>query len=144
MTPLTRQQALDKLAAAPFGRVVFTQHAMPALRHVNHIISHGQIIIRSHYDAAITAHAAPGDGTVVLYQADDINPATRTGWTVTVTGRARLITDPAKAAVYLELIHPWVTGSKSHIISITADIVTGFELTPDLSSHHPRARPPAP
>ena len=32
MKPMTRQQALDKLASAPFGRVVFTEHAMPARR----------------------------------------------------------------------------------------------------------------
>lgn len=32
MRPLTRQQALQKLASAQFGRVVFTQHVMPAIR----------------------------------------------------------------------------------------------------------------
>jgi hypothetical protein len=48
LKPMTRQQALDKLASAPFGRVVFTEHALPALRQVNHLIDHGRIIIRSH------------------------------------------------------------------------------------------------
>jgi nitroimidazol reductase NimA-like FMN-containing flavoprotein (pyridoxamine 5'-phosphate oxidase superfamily) len=128
MKPMTRQQALDKLASAAFGRVVFTQHAMPALRQVNHIVQDGQIIIRSHPDSAITAHADHGQGTVVLYEADDIDTRTRTGWSVTVTGRARLIEDPAQAARYKTMVLPWVAGNMSNVIGIEPEIVTGFEL----------------
>ena len=128
MMPMTRQQALDKLASAAFGRVVFTQHAMPALRHVNHVVHAGRIIVRSHPDSAITAAAGHGPGTVVLYQADDIDPRTRAGWTVTVTGLARLIEDPAQAARYKDMLHPWMA-NMSNVISIEPRIVTGFELT---------------
>lgn len=129
MRLMTRQQALDKLASAPFGRVVFTEHAMPALRQVNHLIDHGRIIIRSHPDSAITGRADQGRGSVVLYEADDIDPLTRTGWSVTVTGLARRIEDPVRAAHYKELLHPWVAGNMSVVISIDAEIVSGFELT---------------
>jgi pyridoxamine 5'-phosphate oxidase-like protein len=129
MKPMTRQQALDKLASAAFGRVVFTQHAMPALRQVNHVIHNGRIIIRSHPDSAITAHADHGRGTVVLYEADDIDPRTRTGWTVTVTGLARLVENPAQAARYKTMVLPWIGGNMSDVISIDPEIVTGFELT---------------
>ena len=137
MTPLTTREALDRLAAAPFGRVIFTQHAMPALRHVNHVISNGQIIIRSHHDAAITARA--GNETVVLYQAEDINPATRAGWTVAVTGLARLITDPGRAAAHRDTPRPWTAGTTTNLIAITPDIITGFRLAPAHRRHdgHP-------
>jgi hypothetical protein len=43
------------------------------------VVHDGRIIIRSHPDSAITAHADHGRGTVVLYEADDIDPVTRTG-----------------------------------------------------------------
>jgi Pyridoxamine 5'-phosphate oxidase len=129
LKPMTRQQALDKLASAPFGRVVFTEHALPALRQVNHLIDHGRIIIRSHPDAAITNRADHGRGSVVLYQADDIDPHTRTGWSVTVTGLAHRIQDPVQAAHYKQLLHPWVAGNMSEVISMDAEIINGFELT---------------
>ena len=129
LKPMSRQQALDKLASAPFGRVVFTEHAMPALRQVNHLVDHGRIIIRSHPDSALTNRADHGHGVVLLYEADDIDPLTRTGWSVTVTGLARLIEDPVQAAHYKELLHPWVAGNMSAVISIDTEIVNGFELT---------------
>jgi pyridoxamine 5'-phosphate oxidase-like protein len=129
MKPMTRHQALDKLASVPFGRVVFTEHALPALRQVNHLIDHGRIIIRSHPDSAITNRADHGRGSVVLYEADDIDPLTRTGWSVTVTGLARRIEDPVQVAHYKELLHPWAAGNMSVVISIDTEIVNGFELT---------------
>lgn len=143
MKPLARQQALDKLATAAFGRVIFTEHAMPALRQVNHLLDNKQIIIRSHPGSAITGRAEdPGRGSVVLYQADDIDPRTRTGWTVTVTGLARLIGDAVQAARYKELLHPWVAGEMDTVISIDTTFIEGFELTeyrPDPGGSMPSA-----
>jgi hypothetical protein len=129
MKPMTRQQALDKLAAAEYGRVVFTQHAMPAIRPVNHLLSDGRIIILTHDDSAIAARADHGRGNVVVYEADQIDPSTRTGWSVTVTGLARLVEDPALIARYQKALRPWIAGAIGTVIGIGTDIVTGFELT---------------
>src|SRR5260370_14713146 len=118
MKPMTRQQALDKLAGAAFGRVVFTERAMPALRQVNHLLDNGRIIIRSSPDSAITSRANHGHGSVVLYAADSIDQVTRTGRSVTVTGLARLIQDPEQAARYKEMLHPRVAGHMTNVISI--------------------------
>jgi nitroimidazol reductase NimA-like FMN-containing flavoprotein (pyridoxamine 5'-phosphate oxidase superfamily) len=129
MRPMTRQQALNKLAGATYGRVVFTQHAMPAIRPVNHLLHDGHIIIRSHDGSAITGRAGHGRGTVVVYEADEIDPRTRTGWSVTVTGVARMVEDQALIARYQKILHPWVAGTMNTVISIDTEIVIGFELT---------------
>jgi hypothetical protein len=129
MKPMTRQQALDKLAGAEYGRVVFTQHAMPAIRPVNHLLSDGRIIIFAHDDSAIAARADHGRGNVVVYEADQIDPRTRTGWSVTVTGLARLVEDPALIARYQQALRPWIAGAIGIVIGIGTDIVTGFEFT---------------
>jgi hypothetical protein len=129
MKPMTRQQALDRLAGAEYGRVVFTQHAMPAIRPVNHLLSDGRIIILSHDDSAIAARADHGRGNVVVYEADQIDPRTRTGWSVTVTGLARLVEDPALIARYQQALRPWIAGAIGIVIGIGTDIVTGFEFT---------------
>ena len=56
------------LASVSLGRIVFSQHAMPAIRPVNHLVNGQAIIIRSHLGAAIVAHAGADDGVVVCYE----------------------------------------------------------------------------
>jgi nitroimidazol reductase NimA-like FMN-containing flavoprotein (pyridoxamine 5'-phosphate oxidase superfamily) len=129
MKPMTRQQSLAKLASAEYGRVVFTQHAMPAIRPVNHMLRDGRIIILSHDDSAIAARAGNGPGNVVVYEADQIDPRTRTGWSVTVTGHARRVEDPDLVASYQQVLRPWIAGTMNTVIGIDTDIVSGFELT---------------
>ena len=67
---LTADESWQLLAGASMGRIVFTHHAMPAIRPINHLVDQGTVIVRSHLGAAITGRAA-GDGAVVCYEADD-------------------------------------------------------------------------
>jgi len=71
---LTAAESWQLLASVSLGRIVFTQHAMPAIRPVNHLVDDQAIIIRSHLGAAIVAHAGADDGVVVCYEAGDLNP----------------------------------------------------------------------
>lgn len=129
MRPLPRERALRLLGAVPMGRIAFTYHAMPAIRPVNHMIDdEGRIIIRSHEGAAIVSATESARGTVVTYEADQIDTEARAGWTVVATGLARIVDDPARAAAYREALHPWVTGKLDYIISIEPTILTAFEL----------------
>ncbi len=131
MKELTRQEAMRRLGSVQLGRIVFTHHAMPAIRPVNHLVDDGQVIIRSHEGSAIVTVASAGPGTVVAYEADEIDSATRTGWSVVVTGLARLVDDAQQAARYRETPRPWVAGQMSYVIRIDPQVVTGFELIPD-------------
>jgi hypothetical protein len=127
LTELTRARSMRLLAGVPFGRVVFTHHALPAIRPVNHTVDGEDIVIRSHPGATIVS-ATSGAGVIVAYEADAIDPATRTGWSVIVTGSAHLIRDPAEAARYESVLRPWVAGDMNELIRIHADIVTGYSL----------------
>lgn len=129
MRPLTREQAIRLLRSVPMGRVAFTYRAMPAIRPVNHMVDDaGRIIIRSHEGSAIVSTADARRGAVVTYEADQIDTCARAGWTVVVTGLARIVDDPGRAAAYREALHPWVTGQMDYIISIEPAIITAFEL----------------
>ncbi|NUT30882.1 MAG: pyridoxamine 5'-phosphate oxidase family protein, partial [Streptomyces sp.] len=103
-------EALRLLASVPLGRIVFTRHALPTVRPVNHVLDDGDIVIRTHEGAALTSHAqrADGPGVVVAYEADAIDPRTHLGWSVVVTGYARLVTDPDDLARCRALVRPWV------------------------------------
>ena len=55
---LTADESWRLLAGTSLGRIVFTRHAMPAIRPVNHLVDDETVIIRSHLGAAITGRAA--------------------------------------------------------------------------------------
>ena len=130
---LSQAECLRLLADAPFGRIVFTSKAMPAIRPVNHIMDGGAIIIRTRIG---TAHRS-ATGTVVAYEADDIGPAGTPGWSVAVVGRASPLTDELECARYRQVLPSWVTGTRDDIIGIRPDMVDGFRLVPDSGSTEP-------
>jgi nitroimidazol reductase NimA-like FMN-containing flavoprotein (pyridoxamine 5'-phosphate oxidase superfamily) len=126
---LSRTKALGLLGSVDLGRLVFTHKALPAIRPVNHLVEGESIIVRATSGAAITS-AAGRSGVVVAYEADSIDPQTRIGWSVIVVGTARLLTDDAAAARYRARLRPWITGSVEDVITISADLVTGYQIVP--------------
>jgi nitroimidazol reductase NimA-like FMN-containing flavoprotein (pyridoxamine 5'-phosphate oxidase superfamily) len=116
------------LRGASIGRIAFTMHALPAIRPVNHLVDGRTLVIRSHLGSAITGHASQ-DGAVVCYQSDNIDPDRHTGWSVTATGLARLVHDPAAARRYKQALEPWAAGDMDQVIAITPQIITGIRLT---------------
>ncbi|MFB7629648.1 pyridoxamine 5'-phosphate oxidase family protein [Streptomyces sp. NPDC056149] len=131
-TELERAEALRLLGSVSLGRIVFTQDALPAIRPVNHLLHHGEVIIRTHEGAALatlSGHEEGDEGVVVAYEADAIDPATHCGWSVVVTGYCRLVTNPADLAHYQALLHPWTDHKMTHALRIRPDLVTGVRLS---------------
>ncbi|GAA2248920.1 hypothetical protein GCM10010145_15360 [Streptomyces ruber] len=124
-------EALRLLGSVSLGRIVFTRQALPTVRPVNHVLDDGGIVIRTHEGSALTSHTRHGEGSgvVVAYEADAIDPATHLGWSVVVTGYARLVTDPRELARYRALLHPWVERTMDYAVRIRPDLVTGIRLT---------------
>jgi nitroimidazol reductase NimA-like FMN-containing flavoprotein (pyridoxamine 5'-phosphate oxidase superfamily) len=122
---LDRAESLRRLASVPVGRVVFTWRALPAIRPVNHVVDGDDVIIRTHLGAALLA--AGEAGMVVAYEADQLDPEVRRGWSVVVVGAARLV-EPAEAGRYEALLRPWVDGVMDQVVRIRCEIVTGYDL----------------
>ncbi|MFE9609752.1 pyridoxamine 5'-phosphate oxidase family protein [Streptomyces sp. NPDC006012] len=141
---LDRAEALRLLGSVSLGRVVFTRHALPTVRPVNHVLDGCDIVIRTHKGAELTSYArrADGAGVVVAYEADAIDPDTHLGWSVVVTGYARLVTDPDELARYQRLPHPGVGYALDHAVRIHPGLVTGVRLTAN-GSPPPSAAPVA-
>ncbi|TMR96860.1 pyridoxamine 5'-phosphate oxidase family protein [Nonomuraea basaltis] len=126
---LSPADALQRLGEVSLGRIVFTHHALPDIRPVNHLVDNGQLIVRSHLGAAVVS-AIQGLVTVVAYEADNIDPLTHLGWSVIVKGIAELEKDPDEITRYQRLLRPWVAEHMDHVIRIKPEIVTGIELVP--------------
>ncbi|MGC9541285.1 pyridoxamine 5'-phosphate oxidase family protein [Streptomyces sp. UG1] len=127
MVELDREESLELLAGVPMGRVGFTHQALPVIRPVNHLVSDGgDIVIRTHAGAALLASASASE--VVVYEADEIDAATRTGWSVMVTGTANRVTEPQELSRFNAELSPWINTEMEHVVRIRAELVTGYRL----------------
>jgi hypothetical protein len=128
MEDLSRAECLDLLGSVPFGRLVYTRHALPAVEPVNFALTNDEIVIRAGAGGKLAA-AARGD--VVAFEADDLDTVTRSGWSVTVIGRSRQASDPGEISRLHSLpLVSWALGEKDHFICIGIDIMNGRRLRP--------------
>jgi nitroimidazol reductase NimA-like FMN-containing flavoprotein (pyridoxamine 5'-phosphate oxidase superfamily) len=122
-TELTRTESLSLLPTVPFGRLVFTEGALPAVIPVNFVLDPAGVVLRTAADSSVARIA---DGSVVALQADDVDTARRTGWSVTVVGQARTVRDPVELARLSALpLQPWVAGERNTFLVVGIGIVTG-------------------
>ncbi|MDH2425375.1 pyridoxamine 5'-phosphate oxidase family protein [Sphaerisporangium sp. TRM90804] len=123
---LTRHECLHLLTQTPIGRIVFTDRALPAVQPVNYHFDGVHIVIRT---TAGSKLAAATRNAVVAFEADEIDPQARTGWSVTVVGHARTATEPAEVERLTALpLHPWAPESRDHFIVIPVEQVSGRRL----------------
>ncbi|MEU1788153.1 pyridoxamine 5'-phosphate oxidase family protein [Streptomyces sparsogenes] len=124
---LGRHECLRLLATAPIGRIVYTRQALPAVVPVNFgLDADGAVLLRT---STASGLARAVDGAVVAFEADATDMDTHSGWSVVVTGRAELVTDPAEAA-RLERVAPrsWAPSPEEVFVRIEPELVTGREL----------------
>jgi nitroimidazol reductase NimA-like FMN-containing flavoprotein (pyridoxamine 5'-phosphate oxidase superfamily) len=123
---LGRQQCLALLETVQVGRLVFTEDALPAVQPVNFRLSGDDVVIRVAGGAKLTAAAR---NFVVAFQADELDPDLRTGWSVTVVGHAQRITDVDELVQGAGTFgQPWVDGRRDHFVRIRTEKVTGRRL----------------
>jgi hypothetical protein len=130
MRPMDRDEAFRLLSSVPYGRIVFTERALPAIRPVNHIVDGGDVIIRTHTGATILRTI----GQVVAYEADVVSDEPRLLWSVVVIGRAEIEEDADAIARYERMLRPAVDLPMDHVIRIRPELVTGQALDTEPSS----------
>ncbi|MGY1823529.1 pyridoxamine 5'-phosphate oxidase family protein [Geodermatophilus sp. SYSU D00079] len=116
------------LTTVRIGRLGYTRDALPAIAPVPFCVHRDQVVIPSRS----CSHLVPGvSGTVVAFQVDALDPDTCTGWTVTVVGPSRSVTDPAEIAALDRL--PWprreVWPDRCYI-SVAIGLVAGWRAGP--------------
>ncbi|MFF2518073.1 pyridoxamine 5'-phosphate oxidase family protein [Streptomyces sp. NPDC058086] len=124
---LDREECLRLLERAPIGRVVHTRHALPAVLPVNFCLDiDSAVLMRTSADSEL---AAAIDGVVIAFEADEVDATARSGWSVVVTGRATVVTDPVEHG-RLTRTGPrsWVASPKEVFIRIEPELVTGRQL----------------
>ncbi|WP_459545794.1 pyridoxamine 5'-phosphate oxidase family protein [Nocardia sp. X0981] len=125
---LSREEAMALLASAPFGRIVFTSSALPAVRPVNHlVVPGGSVLVRTSLLPGLSV-LRPTGSVIVAYQADAIDPQQWLGWSVAVTGPARAVTAPDALADYEHSLDTFFDSGNSPVIVIEPTLVAGIRL----------------
>ena len=125
---LDHDECLELLGGVRVGRLVFTEDALPAVHPVNFRLHDGDVAIRVAGGAKLEAALR---NYVVAFQADDLQPDSRLGWTVTVVGHAEPITDTDELVELSgTFLQSWVKGRRDYFVRVRTEKVTGRRLRP--------------
>ncbi|MFC5994360.1 pyridoxamine 5'-phosphate oxidase family protein [Pseudonocardia hispaniensis] len=127
LVPLDRAECLSLLLKSGVGRVVFTDAAMPAAHPVNYVLDGEEILFRTAEGRTLTAT----NQAVVAFEIDQLDPVTRTGWSVLGVGQAYEVTDLDRLAA-LDGRAPvaWAPARTPHLIAVPLQRLTGRRLRP--------------
>ena len=120
---LDREECLRLLATATLGRVGITIGALPVVVPMDFRLVGDEVVLRvgvgTKVDAAL--HDA-----VVAFEADDVEPLGRGGWSVSLTGFAREVTDPDEVDRLKRAgIARWVEWGPDRYIALSTNLMTG-------------------
>lgn len=120
---IERDECLDLLRSDDTGRVAVVDAGHPVIFPVNYAMDGETIVFR-------TAEGTKLDATVrggpVSFEIDDTDRETRTGWSVIVTGWARVVSTPGRAEELEKLpLQPWSNHRKDNWIEIHSERISG-------------------
>jgi hypothetical protein len=123
---LDEDECFELMSTQEVGRLAVVSGGVPLIFPVNFAVAEGNVVIRT---APGTKLTAAGRNQVTI-EADEIDPATHTGWSVIVRGRAEEITDfdPADIQGLRHIaLNPWA-GDKPVWLRIVPAVITGRRL----------------
>ena len=120
---LSEGECFALLETAPIGRVVYSDRALPVIVPVNFTIDGADIVIRTGRRSRLATHAA---GHVIAFEVDDIDAASRSGWSVVLTGYLQLVEDPTDVERLESLgLRSWAPSAHDRYLRLRPDLVTG-------------------
>ena len=127
ISEMTREECLELLGSHQVGRLAFADDRGPTALPVNYALDGRDLLSATSPYGAIAAWAPRRP---VSFEIDDIDPAREAGWSVVVRGRA-------EESIYLDTPadpddrpYPWAEGSRSFMLRIRSDTITGRRLIP--------------
>lgn len=115
-------ECLRLLSGTQVGRVVFTVAALPAVLPVTFAVDDDAIVMCTGADTRL---AAAADGGVLAFEVDEMDPNSRRGWSVVVTGVAELVSDALARSRLHGIVAPWAPGHHDVFIRLPLTVVSG-------------------
>ena len=120
---LDHDECLRLLATQQVGRIAFTDDSGTDVLPVNFAMDGEDVLIATTGYGAI----ARATGARVAFEVDEIDAYTESGWSVVVRGRAHRESPFDSTA---EPARPWAEGSRTYMLRISSDMITGRRLIP--------------
>lgn len=123
---LSKDECLHLMASVSIGRIVFTRQALPAVELVNFALDRGDIVIRTDGDGKLAAAIREA---VVAFEADCVDPAKLSGWSVTAIGQSREVSEPGETDRLRRMsLNSWAPGERAQFARISPVILDGRRL----------------
>jgi nitroimidazol reductase NimA-like FMN-containing flavoprotein (pyridoxamine 5'-phosphate oxidase superfamily) len=121
---MSREECENHLADGGVGRFVFASERGPTALPVNFRLLDGDIVFRTR-TRGVLATAVSGDNRVG-FEVDRVDDAMSEGWSVLISGRARLVDDADELAYIAQLgIEPWPGGHREAVVRIETEVISG-------------------
>ena len=122
---IAREECLQLLAEEVVGRIGFVVSGRAEVLPVNYVLDGEAVVFR-------TAAGSKLDGATrapVVFEVDNIDRATRSGWSVIVHGLAQEVTSfdrvELRERVAALPVDPWAPGEKCHLVRVVPGSITG-------------------
>jgi nitroimidazol reductase NimA-like FMN-containing flavoprotein (pyridoxamine 5'-phosphate oxidase superfamily) len=126
---LTNDESMRLIGQAEVGRIGFTGRYGPVVLPVNYKVIDGAVVFRTEEYGTISEDLRTGIPDAeyhVAFEVDDMDPATRTGWSVLLQGAAHHVDDESERASLLAVgVEPWAGGERALFMRITPAHITG-------------------
>lgn len=108
------------------GRVAFVQDGVPSILPVNYRVDGESVVYRTRPGAKL---AAVAHQAMFAFEADDVDVAWQSGWSVLLQGRSELVTARAEVERLQGLgLHPWAPGTREQWVRLRPTRISGREL----------------
>jgi len=125
------RECLLLLASKDVGRLGFVRGGNPEIVPINYVLDGDAVVFAT---GAGSKLAGAATGASVVFEIDDINPTTRSGWSVIIHGMAYEVTKFDRTALVERVrslpLNPWAGGDKPHLIRISPKFITGRRIGP--------------
>ena len=118
------------LGTQQLGRLGVVLDHYPVVLPVNYALDGDVVVVRMHPGPLLSAASSANVG----FEVDDVDPATRSGWSVLVRGLAEEVTDAHRADLVARTtasgVAPWAPGEHGHWLRLIPHAVSGRRITP--------------
>ncbi|HEY2506634.1 MAG TPA: pyridoxamine 5'-phosphate oxidase family protein [Streptosporangiaceae bacterium] len=124
LAELTVSECREHIASGGVGRFLFVDAARgPVAIPVNYQMLRDDVVFRTSSHGSVAAAVRQPH---VSFDVDHLDDALAEGWSVLVSGRAEIITDPAELTEARSLgIEPWAGGQRDTYVKITPTTISG-------------------
>jgi nitroimidazol reductase NimA-like FMN-containing flavoprotein (pyridoxamine 5'-phosphate oxidase superfamily) len=112
------------LAEHHIGRIAWNGADGLQLLPVSYALHHGAVVFRTSPYGVLSELVRPVD---VIFEVDELDSESRTGWSVVVTGRAQAVAEPRDLVELwtVDGVTPWAAGVRTLFIEVTPRQITG-------------------